>query len=165
MTIKVCKLAILLFLLTGCAPGGAFPQPTSHPKGPCQPEQSTTEIVTLINNARKAAGLPPLNVNAQLTASAQGHSDDMACHNLVSHTGSDGSSAQERIIAAGYSPSDWGEVIYAGGSAQQAFDGWMNDPPHRAIILDPKMVDAGAGYTYVAGSEYGGYFTVDFGTP
>lgn len=139
--------------------------PTSRPKGPCQPEQSATEIVTLINNARKDAGLPRLNVNAQLTASAQGHSDDMACHNLFSHTGSDGSSIYDRIVAAGYSPSDWGEIIYAGGSAQQAFDWWMNDPPHRAIILDPKMEDIGAGYTYVAGSEYGGYFTVDFGRP
>jgi uncharacterized protein YkwD len=136
---------------------------TSHPKGLCKPEQYETGLVTLINAARASAGLRPLNANAQLTASAQGHSDDMACHNIFSHDGSNGSSIQERILAAGYSPSDWGEIIYAGGSAQQAFDWWMNDPAHHDIILDPKMRDVGAGYTYLAGSEYGGYFTVDFG--
>lgn len=137
--------------------------PTVHPKGPCNPEQYTTELVTLITAARASAGLPGLDVNAKLEASAQGHSDDMACHNLFSHTGSDGSSIYDRIVAAGYSPSNWGEIIYAGGSAQQAFDWWMNDPPHRDIILDPSMDDFGVGYTYVVGSAYGGYFTVDFG--
>jgi len=137
--------------------------PTSRPKGPCKPEQVTTELIGLINTARVSAGLRRLNVNAKLTASAQGHSDDMACHSIFSHTGSDGSSIQERILAAGYSPSDWGEIIFAGGSAQQAFDWWMSDPPHHDIILAPQMEDVGAGYTYVAGSDYGGYFTVDFG--
>ncbi len=147
------------------AGGGPKPtgNPTTRPDGPCNPEQYATELVTLINAARASAGLRGLDVNAKLTAAAQGHSDDMACHNFFSHTGSNGSSIQDRIVAAGYSPSDWGEIIYAGGSAQQAFDWWMNDPPHRDIILDPNMKHVGAGYTYVAGSEYGGYFTVDFG--
>ncbi len=145
------------------------PQPTARPtnpsKGPCQPQQSGTGLIDLINSARQDLGLRPLRENAQLTASAQGHSDDMACHNLFSHTGSDGSSIQDRIVAAGYGASDWGEIIYAGGSAQQAFTWWMNDPAHHDIILDPKMEDVGAGYTYVDGSNYGGYFTVDFGAP
>lgn len=144
------------------------PAPTSNPtnpaKGPCKPQQSGTGLIDLINSARQAAGLRPLRENAQLTAAAQDHSNDMACHNLFSHTGSDGSSIQDRIVASGYGASDWGEIIYAGGSAQQAFDWWMNDPTHHDMILNPNMKDVGAGYTYVAGSEYGGYFTVDFGT-
>ena len=147
------------------APGQPQPtaRPTNHPKGPCQPQQSGTGLIDLINSARQDAGLRPLNENTQLRAAAQGHSDDMACHNLFSHTSSDGSSIQDRIVTAGYGASNWGEIIYAGGSAQQAFNWWMNDGPHRAIILDPSMKDVGEGYTYVDGSEYGGYFTVDFG--
>ncbi len=142
--------------------------PTSHPKGRCKPEQYgvyTSQVLALINSARTAAGLRSLSVNAQLAASAQGHSDDMACHNLLSHTGSDGSSIHDRMVAAGYSPSNWEEIIFGGGAAQQAFDWWMQDKPHREAILDPNLDDFGAGYSYVANSEYSGYFTVDFGKP
>ncbi len=31
------------------------------------------------------------------------------------------------------------------------------------MIIDPNMAHFGAGYSYLAGSDYGGYFTVDFG--
>src|SRR5215216_2301207 len=55
------------------------------------------ELANLINNARAEAGLPALNINAQLMTAAQGHSADMACHGLLSHTGSDSSSVQERV--------------------------------------------------------------------
>jgi uncharacterized protein YkwD len=145
-----------------------LPIPTAHPKGRCKPEPNgvyAAQVLTLINAARTAAGLPGLSVNARLSASAQAHSDDMACHNLLSHTGSDGSSIYARIAAAGYSPSYWGEIIFASGSAQQAFDWWMNDKPHRDAILDPNVDDFGAGFSYLAGSEYGSYYTVDFGKP
>lgn len=143
------------------------PQPTARPTakhdGPCQPQQSGTGLIDLINTARQNAGLRPLNENAKLSAAAQAHSDDMACNNNFSHTGTDGSSIQDRIVASGYNPSDWGEIIYAGGSAQQAFDWWMNDTVHHDMMMNPNMRDVGEGYTYVTGSEYGGYFTVDFG--
>jgi len=142
--------------------------PTTHPKGKCKPDGYgvyTAQLLTLINTARTAAGVRTLNYDAQLAAAAQAHSDDMACHSLLSHTGSDGSSIYQRILAAGYSPSDWAEIIFGSGSAQQAFDWWMNDGPHRESILDPKLEDFGAGYSYVKDSEYGSYFTVDFGTP
>ena len=142
--------------------------PTAHPKGPCRPEQNanyTSQILALINTARTQAGVQRLSFNAQLSASAQAHSDDMACHNLLSHTGSDGSSIYARIVAAGYSPAYWEEIIFGSGFPQQAFDWWMKDPPHRDGILDPKVTDFGAGFSYWAGSEYGSYYTVDFGRP
>ena len=149
-------------------PGGVAP--TARPEKPsksgaCQPQRSGAGLIDLINITRQAAGLRPLNENAQLDDAAQGHSDDMACNGSFSHTGSNSSSIQDRIVASGYGASDWGEIIYAGGSAQQAFNWWMNDGPHHDIIMNPKMKDIGAGYTYVEGSAYGGYFTVDFGVP
>lgn len=157
---------------TALVTGPGLPVPTlpaaARPKGRCKPEPNgayAAQVLTLINGARVAAGLPGLSVNSALNASAQAHSDDMACHNLLSHTGSDGSSIYARIVAAGYTPSNWGEIIFASGSAQQAFDWWMNDKPHRDVILDPKLDDFGAGFSYLAGSEYGSYYTVDFGKP
>jgi len=151
--------------------GNTTPFPTAVSGGgnaSCQYSESgayINQIITLINNARADAGLPALTVNSQLTIAAQGHAVDMACHSLLSHTGSDGSSVRARILAAGYSPSRSEEIIYAGGDPQTAFDWWMNDPPHRAAILNPRSVDMGAGYAYVESSQYGGYFTVDFATP
>ena len=122
------------------------------------------EIADLINSARIQAGLPALSIHSQLAAAAQDHSIDMACFGLLSHSGSDGSSIYERITAVGYPAVHYGEVIYASGYPQTAFDWWMNDAPHRDTILDAGFTEMGVGYAYNAGSFYKGYYTVDFGS-
>lgn len=141
---------------------------TRHPASPCKPKQNEAlvgQILLLINSARASAGVPALSENSELATSARVHSVDMACHNIFGHTGSDGSSIYQRIVTAGYSPAYWEEVIFAGGDAQQAFDWWMNDKPHRDALLNMRVTQMGVGYVYVAGSTYGSYFTVDFGRP
>lgn len=144
--------------------------PAATPKGPASCSYSTStsyvnEIAKLINDARTQAGLPQLSINAQLTVAAQGHSIDMACHNLLSHSGSDGSTVHERVVAAGYNPSRSSEIIYGSGFPQTAFDWWMNDQVHRDEILSPYTTEMGIGYAYNAQTAYGSYFTVDFATP
>jgi uncharacterized protein YkwD len=124
-----------------------------------------TELVNLINSARAEAGLPALTVNAALTAAAQGHSVDMACHGLISHTGSDGSSPHDRIAAAGYAASRASEIIYGSGYPQTAFDWWMSDQIHRDEILGLYVTELGVGYAYVQGTSAGGYYTVNFASP
>ncbi len=143
--------------------------PVSKPKGPasCKYVGSPSypgEIADLINSARTQAGLPKLTINAQLAAAAQGHSIDMACFSLLSHTGSNGSNIHDRILAAGYAPSNWLEIIYAGGYPRDAFDWWMNSQVHHDAILSPNVAEMGVGYAYVSDSAYGGYYTVDFGS-
>ena len=123
------------------------------------------QIANLINSARSEAGLPPLTVNPQLTAAAQGHSIDMACHGLISHSGSDGSSPSQRVAAAGYIASRSSEIIYGSGYPQTAFDWWMSDQIHRDEILNPYITDMGVGYAYVPGTAAGGYYTVNFASP
>ena len=123
------------------------------------------ELANLINNARTQNGLPALTINAQLMSAAQAHSIDQACHNLLSHTGSDGSSVYERVAAAGYAASYSSEIIYGSGYPQTAFDWWMSDQIHRNEILNSRVTEMGIGYAYNAGSSYGSYFTVDFGSP
>ncbi len=123
------------------------------------------DIQSLINAERLKNGLLALGLSTPLSAAAQGHSIDMACNSLLSHSGSDGSSVHSRIVAAGYIPSYSEEIIYAGGNAQDAFTWWMNDTVHRNAILNPKAFEMGIGYAYVASSAYGGYFTVDFASP
>jgi uncharacterized protein YkwD len=123
------------------------------------------QIQTSINNARADKGLPALSINTQLTDAAQGHAADMACNNFLSHTGSNGSSVYTRFLAAGYNPSYTEEIIYGGGGPEVAFNWWMNDDIHRDAILNPKATEMGIGYAYTSTSNYGDYFTVDFGSP
>jgi uncharacterized protein YkwD len=126
---------------------------------------NTSQIESLINVERQKKGLPALTVNSLLTIAAQGHSADMACNSMLSHSGSDGSYVSTRIAAAGYSPSYSEEIIYAGGGPQTAFDWWMSDKLHRDAILSTKSTEMGVGYAYLSSSAYGGYFTVDFASP
>jgi uncharacterized protein YkwD len=119
------------------------------------------QLITLINNERATAGLAPLTANGALETSAGLHSEDMAVNHFMSHTGSDGSTFWERAVRAGYTGRWGGEIIYGGGgnsSPQTAVTWWMNDEPHRAMILGD-LDDFGAGYATCSG----GYFTVDFG--
>ena len=144
--------------------------PTVRVQGPASCSYSTsssyqTELANLINSARANAGLPQLAVNAALTAAALGHSIDMACHGLISHSGSDGSSPSQRIAAAGYFASLSSEIIYGSGYPQTAFDWWMSDQIHRDEVLNPYVTEMGVGYAYKADTSSGGYYTVDFASP
>ncbi|MCL5612115.1 MAG: NBR1-Ig-like domain-containing protein [Chloroflexi bacterium] len=122
-----------------------------------------SEIANLINAARTKAGLSALTIDFQLAAAAQGHSTDMACFGLLSHTGSNGSTPYQRVVASGYGGTFRQEIIYASGYPQDAFNSWMNDQVHHDAILDPSATEMGVGYAYVSDSAYGGYYTVDFG--
>ncbi len=143
--------------------------PVSAPTGPASCKYTVSasypdQIASLINNARTQAGLKALTVNFRLAAAAQGHSIDMACHGLLSHTGSDGSSILQRISAAGYPAIFYEEMIYGGGYPQDAFNWWMNDPTHHAVIFDTRVTEIGVGFAYIADTASGGYYTVDVGS-
>jgi uncharacterized protein YkwD len=48
---------------------------------------------------------------------------------------------------------------------QDAFNSWMNDQVHHDAIMSTSVMEMGGGYAYVSDSAYGGYYTVDFGSP
>lgn len=128
------------------------------------------EVLNLVNQERASAGCAPLSANDKLVTAARGHSDDMAQNDFFSHTGSDGSSAGDRISREGYSWSRWGENIAAGyTSPASVMNGWMNSSGHRANILNCAYTEIGIGYIYLANdtgsTNYRHYWTQDFGTP
>jgi uncharacterized protein YkwD len=158
------------------------PTPTSTPTNTPIPPSPTSaicsantdssfefQLVDLINQQRINAGLSTLAWQDQLASAARGHSLDMACNNIFSHTGSDGSSPFDRILAQGYSYSYAGETIYGGNgsynSPQAAIDTWMNSQGHRDIILTGTYTSIGIGYEFNPSSDYGGYFTAVFASP
>jgi uncharacterized protein YkwD len=139
--------------------------PTRKP-GNCQYSQNGSyinQLEGLINSARVSAGLSGLTMDIQISTAAQGHSVDMVCNNFLGHFGSDGSWIDDRLKAAGYNPDNgYGEII-AIGTPQDAMNQWKNDAGHWDFVLSHEFTVMGIGYAYNASSDYGGYYTVDFG--
>lgn len=144
--------------------------PSFTPIPGCSPGYGSSledQVVGLINQERINNGLPALAVQSQLTAAARGHSQDMACNGFFSHTGSDGSTARDRIARQGYSASWVGENIYGGtmSSPSVVVTWWMNSAPHRANILNINYTSIGVGYVYVSTAPYQKYWTANFARP
>jgi hypothetical protein len=127
------------------------------------PSSLEEEVLLLVNQERAAHNLPPLVMDDRLLVAAKGHALDMATHDFVSHTGSDGSSAAQRIVAAGYQGS-WGENAAGGYTTPAAVvDAWMGSTGHRANILSPNFDHIGVGWAYQAGTTYRNYQVQAFG--
>ncbi|MFD8613546.1 CAP domain-containing protein [Streptomyces sp. NPDC059631] len=139
----------------------ASPTASASPApGASAPSDSAAQILALVNNERAKAGCSALTANPALAAAAQAHSEDMAAHRNMSHTGSDGSAPGDRITAAGYTWSTYGEnVAYGYTSAAQVMAAWMDSPGHKANILNCAFKEIGVGL-----AQPGGYWTQDFGT-
>ncbi|MEU6328684.1 CAP domain-containing protein [Streptomyces sp. NPDC047049] len=148
---------------------GASPKPAASSGGTETAGASKTaapasgdaaRVVELVNKERSKAGCSPLTVNAKLTKAAQDHSKDMADHKNMSHTGSDGSSPDDRITRAGYHWSSYGEnVAYGYSTPEKVMAGWMSSPGHKRNILDCSFKEIGVGL-----AQPGDYWTQDFGT-
>ena len=142
------------------------PTPTS---GICNPSGNgglESSLIQLINQERQSRGIGTLSQQSQLAAAARVHSEDMACNDFVSHTGSDGSLPWDRALSQGYNYSAIAENIFAGSSsAQSIFNGWMNSTGHRNNMLNPTYTEIGVGYQYWSDSTYRAYTTAVFAKP
>ncbi|MFE5297178.1 CAP domain-containing protein [Streptomyces sp. NPDC056632] len=124
--------------------------------------QYVTQVVLLANAERKKAGCAPLRSDARLQEAAQGHADDMAARASYAHVGKDGRDAGDRMAAAGYTWTSWGENIHRGPeSPAQAVEDWMNSPGHRKNILNCAFEDIGVGVNLRAN---GPWWVQDFAT-
>lgn len=126
------------------------------------------EVIRLTNIERAKHGLLPVRKSTILTQAARAHNADMIANNFVSHTGSNGFSSALRAQAAGYATYGWercyvGENIAAGlHTPQDAINGWLNSPTHKANMLRPEYREIGVGVA--KGGRYGTYWTQDFGS-
>lgn len=122
-------------------------------------------FLVLVNDFRAENGLEPLVLSQTLSVAAEHHSRDSALENLTGHTGSDGSTAKQRLVAHGYTyDTYWAENVFAGDDkAAEAFKWWENSPGHRRNMLDPNYVAIGIDRAYNTLSEYGWYWTTTFG--
>lgn len=149
--------------------------PSAEPasRASCELPHFRADLLALVNQARAAgatcgsqghfAPAAALGWNDSAAQAALRHSDDLQSHNLFSHTGSDGSSAGDRLTAAGYPWRTWGENIAAGqADVASVMAGWMASPGHCANLMNPQFRDIGVACVKGgAGNTYSTYWTMD----
>jgi uncharacterized protein YkwD len=107
-----------------------------------------------VNKERVANGVPALSLDQAVNQSAQAKCDDMATNNYYDHinptTQVQGYTYVPKYVA---NTSYAAEILNQGGvkTAQEFVDSWMNSPPHKAAMLDPRYTLTGFGICAEAG--------------
>lgn len=126
------------------------------------------EVINAVNAYRTQKGLPAYTVNPKLAQAAQRHAIDMACKNVVAHNGSDNSTPQTRVTAAGYTASSVSENVYSNkppSKGQDVVNGWINDKTdatNNQNLSSTTFTEIGVGYSSLNGS---GYYVIVFAKP
>jgi len=138
-------LAATLALTALCA----MPATAGAATGPTSLEAAELEVVRLHNQARAAAGLPPLDVHVTIHADARRWSAEMARRqSLVHQTPANGATSYAQTSCAAADP-QWracSENIAVGQtSAAAVHQAWMASSGHRANLMDPRVNRVGIG--------------------
>ena len=113
-------------------------------------QEAAEAVASLVNAARRDAGLSELELDADLCAAAQARAQEIA--QSFSHTRPDGSSCFTILEEFGISYRAAGENIAMGQrTPEEVMDGWINSSGHRANILHGTFTSIGVGY-YVDGA-------------
>ncbi|MFU8794626.1 MAG: CAP domain-containing protein [Dethiobacteria bacterium] len=130
-------------------------QQTSETSGSLN--QKEQQMINLINEARKNAGLPALQINSKLTSAARAKSKDMVNNNYFSHTSpvyGDLSSLLKRFSIS-YRAAGENLAMNSNGSVTAAHNSLMGSTGHRANILNSRFSYVGVGiYTKNDGTHY-----------
>jgi len=130
------------------------------------------QVIELVNQQRKANGLPPLKQVTSLTDAARWYAKDMADDDYFGRGHDTYDRSGDRLVKVcawsariGAFYTGWsalGENIADGSTSPQAVvTGWMGSSGHRANILNGDYRETGVGYG--AGASQGRYWVQDFG--
>jgi uncharacterized protein YkwD len=123
-------------------------------------------LLAEVNAARAARGLRALAPQRVLARVARAHSAAMAKGGFFDHLAPDGTDAAARVAAAGYAFAVVGENIAAGmADPKSAVTSWLASPGHRRNLLDPRAMEAGAGYAPAPDGRYRHYWTILVAAP
>lgn len=111
--------------------------------------RASAAVLCLVNAERAARGVGPVRASGQLASAATGHSADMIAHQMLSHTGSDGSSVFQRVTRTGYRWRAAAEALTFGASRRsmpyRLVAAMMHSREHRSILLARTYRDLGVG--------------------
>ncbi|MFJ1566036.1 CAP domain-containing protein [Streptomyces erythrochromogenes] len=98
------------------------------------------KVLELVNQARTAAGCQPLTIDPKVQAAAQEYANDTT----TSHTGSDGSSVQDRLRKAGATFNASAEnIAWGSGDEKVHVDGWLKSSFHAPNIKNCNYTKTG----------------------
>ncbi|UNO39721.1 CAP domain-containing protein [Streptomyces sp. MST-110588] len=124
-------------------------------RAPDAPSSSVvSQVLTLVNQERAKAGVPPLTADPQLDRQAQDFSEDMARRGFFSHTDPDGRSPWDRARAAGVENLGGENIARGQADARAVMETWMNSPGHRANILNRDYKTLGVGVHFGPGGPW-----------
>ncbi|RMH43065.1 MAG: hypothetical protein D6689_06245 [Deltaproteobacteria bacterium] len=104
-----------------------------------------------VDAARAAAGLPPLVRDERLAAIARAHSAEMRDTGEVAHVSPTTGTAADRVRAAGIATALVLENVARAYGVDEAHEGLMNSPGHRANILAREATHIGIGVAFGRG--------------
>lgn len=146
------------------------------PPSPRDRQVISRRVLDLTNQARAHprkcgremfAAVPPLALAPPaLDRAASEHSQDMANHNYMDHTGRDGSTPADRVTRTGYKWRAIGENLASGIlTPEEVVSGWVGSPHHCENLMDPRFTQMSVAYAVNTASNNGIYWTQLFSTP
>lgn len=161
-------LALALFSIGACEKTDDLATDDNTNTGTLDPNNvNQKKLLTLVNRYRAQGctcgndvmpSVDPISWNPTLADVAQTHSTDMRNHSTMSHTGSDGSTAGQRLTRGGYSWSSYGENIASGYSTEDAvIRAWVQSTGHCKNIMSANKKEMGV-------ARDGNYWTQVFAT-
>src|SRR5262245_48931729 len=112
------------------------------------------ELLKLVNQERKDAGLEALQWNSNLAAAAELHTRTLADHGALSHRFPGEPDLTQRVSATGARFNAVAENVAVAETPEDAHLGLMNSPGHRANILNPNYNAVGIGVVAVGDRIY-----------
>jgi len=137
-------------LYCGVAPPAVAPRAAGVRAVTVTAEEAEKQMLALINNDRKRAGVGPVVLDDRLTAIARAHTRDMVDHDFVAHVSPRAGSPGDRLRRAGLAPTFASENVGRAYTAEEAEQGFMSSPGHRANIVDPRPTRVGIGIVFGA---------------
>ncbi|MEU5703929.1 CAP domain-containing protein [Streptomyces aurantiacus] len=123
----------------GSGPVGSGLAAPAAPAGPV-----ADGFLGLVNSARASVGVPPVALDARLTAAARAHAAGMAARGRLGSEGADGLSVHQRVTAGGYAYLTIGEHLVSGPLDPAGFVEYcLSGEQSRRTVQDPAFTEAG----------------------
>lgn len=129
-----------LVVLSGLAGCGSVPSGAGGGIG------ASASATNLLAGIRKSNGLGPLSPDSRLERAAQQQAGYMAGKRRMAHTTGWGKDFSARVKANGIEGAAAENIAEGRMDAARAIDMWMNSPPHRRNMLDPRFARFGLAY-------------------
>lgn len=160
-----CGLMLMLHMTSGCTDSGAkiVERPVAMH---AVPKLDAKAAEKLISAYRVSKGLRPVVLDPKLMAAAKAHSSDLAAHDSMSHSGSDGSNPWTRIQRTGYPARLGAENVAVGQvSLDEVVTDWKQSRKHNANLLQRDATAMGIALVYKPNTKFKSFWTLVLGAP